>query len=95
MAIWAGQFVNTSHHEEATVVNVTCVDGKVFADGSTLAVSQCTEDGVWDPKVPDCIGKGRCQNTVSTRPPTSRVPVYFIKRHTRYDVCYTVYETSA
>ena len=63
LSTWAGLFVNTSHLEEATVVNVTCVDGKVFADGSTLAVSQCTEDGVWDPKVPDCIGKGRCQNT--------------------------------
>ncbi|KAK2161574.1 hypothetical protein NP493_1573g00038 [Ridgeia piscesae] len=55
LSTWAGLFVNTSHLEEATVVNVTCVDGKVFADGSTLAVSQCTEDGVWDPKVPDCI----------------------------------------
>ena len=60
LSTWAGLFVNTSNPEEATVVNVTCVDGKVFADGSTLAVSQCTEAGVWSPKVPDCIGKGRC-----------------------------------
>ena len=68
MATWAGQFVNTSHHEEATVVNVTCVEGKVFADGSTLAESECTDAGVWSPKVPDCIGKGRCQDTDSIRP---------------------------
>ncbi|KAI0241149.1 hypothetical protein LSAT2_001106 [Lamellibrachia satsuma] len=57
LSTWAGQYVNTSRHQAGTVVYVTCADEKVFADRSSHAISTCSLDGVWSPKVPDCVDR--------------------------------------
>ncbi|KAI0241151.1 hypothetical protein LSAT2_001108, partial [Lamellibrachia satsuma] len=57
LSTWAGQYANTSRHQAGTVVYVTCADEKVFADRSSHAISTCSLNGVWSPKVPDCVDR--------------------------------------
>jgi hypothetical protein len=51
--------IDTTNTSVRSKVRVSCPDGQQFKDSSvdeTNITSTCSEDGTWDPDIPDCQG---------------------------------------
>ena len=56
---WDNLDVDTNVSTYGTIVHASCSEGYKFSDGSKLVyiVTECASAGVWEPPVPQCIGK--------------------------------------
>ncbi|NXK49547.1 CR2 protein, partial [Chauna torquata] len=64
-----GKLINTWDKKDEYVygdrVQIMCDDGYTFKEHSNRVVLQCTNEGTWDPAVPECTEEPRCPKPIT------------------------------